>query len=170
MLNKSLQSFSFPPTSKENQSENTITNLDKSEYSTSNGIHDEKDFDNEEIQNKMNNVINDIQVRSRNDTITSRKSVTSNHLHDDHANNSTPTITNPLSNSLTESPLRSMSETALVNHHVTNEQSSPSSIRQDESSSDADDIFRIKPAPTNTTVPIDDSMDQHQSEQENHKK
>jgi hypothetical protein len=96
-------------------------------------------FYNEEIQNKMNNAINDIQVRSRNDTITSRKSVASNHLHDDQANNSTPTITNPLSNNSTESP------------------------------SDADDIFGIKPAPTDTTVTIDDSIDQHQSEQENHK-
>ena len=164
-------SFSFPPTLNQLPSENNTTNtLDKSEYSTTNGIHDENDFDHEDIQNKMNGVINEIRSRSGTSvdgTNNQRKSVASNRLTDDQVNRSTPIISDPLtqmdpsSNNALESPLRSMSESALVDHHSSNEQPLLLPVRQDESSSDADDLYGIKSGPTNTTVPIDDSDDQH---------
>ncbi len=154
-----FKSFSLPQTSKQNQSENTTTTttaLDKSEYSTSNGIHDENNFD-EDIQKKMTGVIHDIQSGSG----TSRKSVTSNHIHDDQINNSTSKIIDPLSTNPTEGPIQSMNEST--------EQSSPLPIQRDDSSTDADDMFGIKSKPTHTNIPIDDSIDQHSSQQENHR-
>jgi hypothetical protein len=116
----------------------------------------------------MNGVINDIRTRSDDDTFSPRKSVTTNHLHDDQGNNSTPNINKPSTEmDSTEGPLRSMSESTLVDHHKSGDQSTPLPIRQDESLSDGDDFFGTKAAPTNTTAPMDDSVDQKRTEEEN---
>jgi hypothetical protein len=135
---------------------------------TTNGIHGDNDFDYEDIQNKMNGVIQDIQSRSNNDF--SRKSTTSNHLHDNQLNISAPTIIDPLTNNSTQGPIRTKSDSDLVDHHISsNEHVLPLPIRQDESSSDIDDIYGIKTGPTSTAATIDDSIDQYRSEQGNHK-
>ena len=142
------------------------TDLDKSEYSTTN----DNGFDNEDIQKQMNGVIDDFRPRTDDDTYIPRKSVTSNHLHDDQINTSTPNIINPSAeNNSNEAPVRSMSESDLIDHHKSNEQSSPLPIRQDESISDGDDLYGIKAAPTIPRLPTDDSIDQNRSEQENQK-
>jgi len=117
----------------------------------------------------MSGVIQDIQSRSGNDKNLLRKAVTSNHLHDNQINNSSSTIIDPLSNNPNDDPIQSVSESTSVDHHVSNEQSLPLPIRQNESSSDADEFFGIKTGPTNTSVNINDSIDQHRSEQENTK-
>lgn len=124
-----FRSSSFPQTLK-----TTTTNFDQSEYSTGNGHHDENDSVYEDIQNKMNGVIHDMQSGSTNDFHSSRKSITSNHLNDDQ---------------------------------VANGKSSPLPIRQDESSSNIDDIYGIKAQPTTTTISLDDFTDQNSSEKEN---
>ncbi len=124
----------------------TSTDLDQSEYSTTN----DNGFDNEDIQKQMNGVIQDFQPRTDDDTYIPRKSVTSNHLHDDQINTSTPNIINPSAeNDSNEAPVRSMSESTLIDHHKSNEQSSPLPIRQDESISDGDDFFNTKTATMN---------------------
>lgn len=150
-----LYSFSLLQASKQNQSENTTVALDKSEYSATNGTHDENDFDDDDIQKKMNGVIQNIQSQSVNDT--PRKSIASNHLHDDQINNTT------------ESPRRSTSESALTNHNISTEPTLPLPNRQDESSSDADEMFGIKTAPINANSTNDDSIDPYRSEQDNRK-
>lgn len=105
-----------------------------------NDYHNGNDFDYQDIQNKMHGVIEDIQSQSTNDFQTTRKSVTSNHLHDEQINNSLPANINLSSNEPSEGPVRSLSETALVDHPSTNEQSSLLPIRQDESQLDIEDI------------------------------
>ena len=111
---------------------------------TTNGYHSGSDFDNEDIQQKMNGVIQDIQSGPP-----ARKSVTSNNLSVDQTNSSAPTV-NDLS---TQEPVRS----------------SPLPIRQDESSSDIDDILGIKAVPDNKTTTLDEFIEQPSSEQANHK-
>jgi hypothetical protein len=147
-------SFSFLQTSKQTESENTTTPLDKSEHSTADSIHDENNFDYQDIQNKMNGLIHDIRSQSGNDTNIPRKSITSNTLHHD-----------PISNNLTEGPIRSLSDSALADHPKSNEQLLP--IRQDETSSDSEDLYGVQSVPIKISSPIDDSIDQHLSVQEN---
>jgi hypothetical protein len=100
----------------------------------------------------MSGVIQDIQSRSGNDKNLSQKAVTSNHLHDNQINNSSSTIIDPLSNNPNDDPIQSVSESTTVDHHVSNEQSLSLPIRQNESSSDADEVFGIKTGPTNTSA------------------
>ena len=69
------------------------------------------------------------------------------------------------SNSLPKNPandvVRSLSESAIVNHQIIHEQSLP--IRDDESSSDSEDVFGIETAPMNVSGHANDN----QSEEEN---
>jgi hypothetical protein len=88
----------------------------------------------------MNGVIQDIQSGSP-----ARKSIASNHLNGDQP--------------ITSTHVDSTGE--LV-------RSSPLPIRQDESSSDIDDILGIKAAPDNKTTTLDEFIEQPSSEQENH--
>jgi len=156
-------SFSFLQTSKQTESENTTTPLDKSEHSTADSIHEDDNFDCEDIQDKMNRLIHDIRSQSGDDTNIPRKSITSNTLHHDPINNSTPM--DPISNNLTEGPRRSLSESALADHPTSNEQLLP--IRQDETSSDSEDLYGVQSVPINISSHIDDSIDQHLSVEEN---
>ncbi|CAF3576930.1 unnamed protein product [Rotaria sordida] len=123
----------------------TSHEIHKPEYSTSNGIHNGNEFDNEDIQKKMNNVIHDIQSGSGDDTNISRRSITSNHLQDGQINHSTPTI-NDSSTEIDLTKKNPTNESTLVDHH------------------------RRQATPTNTTTFINGSTDQHQLEQENHTK
>ncbi|CAF3543761.1 unnamed protein product [Adineta steineri] len=157
--------FSYLQTSKQSTSEDTTTISDQFNQSTTNNNNN---FDDEDIQKKMNDVIQDIRSLSGDDTINiPHKSITSNHLHHEETNNSMPTIDpstqiDPVSNNQTEGPVRSLSESALVDHHTLIEQPLP--IRQDESLSDIDDTYEIQSIPTN----IPTHTNEHPSEQENH--
>jgi len=101
----------------------------------------------------MNRLIYDIRSQSGDDTNIPRKPITSNTLHHDLINNST------------EGPRRSLSESALADHPTSNEQLLP--IRQDETSSDSEDLYGVQSVPINISSPIDNSIDQHLSVEEN---
>jgi hypothetical protein len=111
----------------------------------------------------MNGVIHDIQSGSP-----SRKSIASNHLNVEQANTSAPTIGDPSTHiHSTEGPIRSISEPVLGDNQLPHEQTSPLPIRQDESSSDIDDILGIKAVPNNKTETLNEFIDQHSLEHEN---
>ncbi|CAF5160343.1 unnamed protein product, partial [Rotaria magnacalcarata] len=73
----------------------TSKQVNNPEHATSNGVHSTDDFDNEDIQKKMNGVIHDISSGAGDDANTSRRSVTSTHLQDGQVNNSTPDGVDP---------------------------------------------------------------------------
>ncbi|CAF4305472.1 unnamed protein product [Rotaria sp. Silwood2] len=153
----------------------TSNQIHQPEHSTTNGIPSDNEFDNEDIQKKMNNVIHDIQLGSGDDTNTSRKSITSNHLQDGQINHSTPNINDPstemdlTSKTSTENP---MNESASVDHHISTEQHLPSPVQQVENSADDDDDdphhHKTQATPTNTTTLVNSPTDQQQLGQENH--
>ncbi|CAF3352469.1 unnamed protein product [Rotaria sp. Silwood1] len=149
----------------------TSNQIHQPEHSISNGIHSDNEFDNEDIQKKMNTVIHDIRSGPGDDTNTSRKSITSNHLQDGQINTSTPITNNPstemdlTSKTSTENPIN---ESASVDHHISTEQHLPSPVQQVEISSDDDDHHRKQATSINTTSLINSTTDQHLSEQENH--
>jgi len=90
----------------------------------------------------MNGVINDLQSESiiPDDTnLRPRKSVTSGRLIDDHGNISTPAIIDSSSNNPSQGPIRSMSESVIVDHHDATELPSTLPVQQDESSTEDDD-------------------------------
>jgi hypothetical protein len=103
---------------------------------------DNNDFDAEDIQRKMSGLINDLQSESitpDDNNLRPRKSVTSGRLIDDQGNSSTPAIVESSLNNPSQGPIRSMSESVLIDHHDTTELPSTLPIQQDESSTEDDD-------------------------------
>jgi hypothetical protein len=90
----------------------------------------------------MNGLINDLQsetVITEDNHFQPRKSITSGHLIDNQENSSTPAIIDSSSNNPPRVPIRSISESALVDHHDPTEFPSTLPIQQNESSTDEDD-------------------------------
>lgn len=90
--------------------------------------------------------MNDLQSESitpDDNNLIRRKSITSGRLIDDQENNSTPAIIDSSTNNIIQPPIRSMSASALIDHHDTNEQLSTLPIQQDENSTDDNDFDGI---------------------------
>ncbi|CAF2253394.1 unnamed protein product [Rotaria magnacalcarata] len=150
----------------------TSKQVNNPEHATSNGVHSTDDFDNEDIQKKMNGVIHDISLGAGDDANTSRRSVTSTHLQDGQVNNSTPDGVDPsteidqTSQPSTEAPIRPASVLAPDDHYVSNEKRLSSSVQQVEPTSDGNDHHETQEDSTKTTTLIDSTVDQHQSDDE----
>ncbi|UJR25607.1 hypothetical protein I4U23_006951 [Adineta vaga] len=147
--------------SKQTPLEGTLTVSEKFDQSSTH-----PDFDYDDIQQKMTDVIHDIRSRSGDETDFVQKSIVSDHLRRDSIHNSTPTIhpstrKDSIEDNQNKDIIRSLSESAIVDHQQVTDQSLP--IRQDESSSDSDDLYGIQTAPMNVSGHVDD----YQSEREN---
>jgi nanoRNase/pAp phosphatase (c-di-AMP/oligoRNAs hydrolase) len=95
----------------------------------------------------MNGLINDLQSESitpDDQNLLPRKSITSGHLIDNQENTSAPVMIDSSSNNPSQGPIRSMSESILIDHHDTSELPSTLPVQQDENSTDEDDFDGIQ--------------------------
>ena len=136
-----LESFSLYLEDKSEQPEpksnEIIANIIKDAVQVVNQENGE--FDDENIQRQMSELIHDLQSESiipDDQKPHPRKSITSAHLIDNDENSSTPAIVDSSSNNLPPVPVRSMSESALVDSA---EQQPVLPIQQDHSSIEDDD-------------------------------
>ena len=102
-------------------------------------------------ESKQENINSDNELNSESitpdDNTIRRKSIVSGRFTDDKENISTPAINDTSTNNTIQPPVRSMSESALID---STEQPSNLPIQQDASSTDGDDLYSIQSKPNNT--------------------
>ncbi len=101
-------------------------------------------MDQEDPQQPTNDLIEDFQSESitpNDNNLLPRKSITSGRFLDNQENTSTPAIVDSASENPPEGPVRSMSESALIDHHDSEEPPPTLPIQEDARSTDAEEVF-----------------------------